>query len=208
MAQGQNNRNQQGNRRESGSQPRRVISLSSATEETVAGGARRALLQARVVSGRRPFDGEPMTLTTMGSSVASVQFGAFIEAASQLAHWSVEIPAGQERVYHVTDGDGNVSAPVTVKAKPIVLTAIASPRSTGGEYELVVSVKTVDGFGVPRVPVSVRCAGVVSDLLTDEKGLCTHHITMGDSHVDVVIESPGLKSWSTRLFSQKKSGTP
>ena len=78
-----------------------------------------------------------------------------------------------------------------------------------GAYELVVSVKTEDGFGVSRVPVSVQYEGVASgDLLTDEKGRCTHVVAIIGKATEVTVESPGLKSWSTRLFSQASNLTP
>jgi len=185
-----------------------VISLQPITEETVAGGARRVLLQARVESGRKPFSGEPMTLTTTSPAEANIQLGGFMDAANQLAHWTVEIPAGQERSYQVTDRDGNISLPVTVKAMSIALTATASPRSDG-TFELVISVKTEDGFSVPHVPVSIRYEGVANgDLPTDEKGHCTHIVAFSGRAIEVVVESPGLKSWSTRLISQVVNQAP
>jgi len=208
MIQNRNNQ-QQGNQQRGGNQSsRRVISLKSITEETVAGGAKRVLLQARVESGKRPFSGEPMTLTTTSPTGASVQFGAFIEAATQLAHWSVEIPPGQERVYQVTDGDGNISESVTVdmKAKRIVVRATPQP---GGSYQLVVSVQTEDGVNVPNVPITIEYPGVNNGALaTGGDGYCTHTVTISGSSVHVTVESPGLKSWSARLFSQVPTQTP
>lgn len=207
VAQNRNNQGQ-GSGQQAGTMPRRTLALEVLKEEQVEGGVR-ALLQARVVQGRKAGDNEPLTLVVAG---VGMEFGGFFEPASGLAHWERFVPSGEEHVFQVVDAQGSVSllkrvsakAPPPSKRAPEYLEVDLAPIGPG-TYSLLIAVLDESRKPIPESPVFVRYEGATEgDLKTGEDGTVEHEVVVGSGErIDVTVSAAGLRRWSRPLFGAR-----
>ena len=159
--------------------PRRTLALEVLKEERVEGGVR-ALLQARVVGGRKAGDSEPLTLVVAG---VGMEFGGFFEPASGLAHWERLIPSGEEYVFQVVDSQGNVSLPkrVSAKAPPRELSWDGSVVRKDGTFHFEARVSDGKGQPIADRDVLIIDPGVGKPLhqKTNEEGVFSYEAAPG-----------------------------